>query len=351
MDALLVGPGADLRWLIGYDALALERLTLLVVPAAGRASLIVPALEAPRAEASGATEHVELVTWDEREDPVPRVAALLPDARVVAVQDRLWTVFTLRLQEALSASEWVPGSQVVGPLRVRKEPDEVAALRAAGRAIDAVHAEVPRLLRPGRTEAAVGRDIAELIRTEHDEVAFVIVASGPNGASPHHDTGGRELRTGDAVVVDIGGVKDGYCSDMTRNYVLGKPPEGYTEVHEVLQQAQHAAVSAVAPGVAAEEVDATARRVLDDAGLVEYFVHRTGHGIGVEEHEPPWIVAGNEQVLEPGMAFSVEPGVYVPGRYGARIEDIVVVTDGGCERLNHRSHDLTVIATGGGDDG
>ena len=346
LAALLVGPSADLRYLVGYHALPLERLTLLVLPAEGDATLVVPELEAPRAEASGATRCVALRPWAETEDAIALVAELLAATGAaegaLALQDRLWSAFTLALQAALPQARWVPGSTVMRALRLRKTPAEVAALREVGAAIDAVHARVPELLRPGRTEAEVGRDIEALILEDHDMVNFVIVGSGPNGASPHHETGDRRLEVADAVVVDIGGTRRGYCSDATRNYVVGAVPPGYAELHAVLEQAQEAAVQAVRPGVPAEAVDAAARNPITEAGYGELFVHRTGHGIGVEEHEEPWIVAGNAEPLEPGMAFSVEPGIYVPDRYGARIEDIVVVTEDGVERLNHRSRQVVV---------
>jgi Xaa-Pro aminopeptidase len=343
-DALLVGPSADLRWLIGYHALPLERLTLLVVPAAGEPTLVVPRLETPRAVAQGADAHATLVDWGETEDPIELVASRLPGSLgTVAVQDRLWTSFTLALQGRLEAERWVPGSDVVGPLRIVKEPDEIAALHRVGAAIDRVHERVPTWLRAGRTEREVGHDIAEAILEEHDEVNFVIVAAGPDGASPHHETGDRVIERGDAVVVDIGGTLAGYCSDVTRNYVVGPPDPVYAELHEVLERSQRAGVEAVRPGVTAESVDAAARGVLEDAGYGEQFLHRTGHGIGVEEHEAPWIVDGDETVLREGMAFSVEPGIYVADRYGARIEDIVVVGPDGADPCNHRPHGLTVV--------
>ncbi|WP_211262488.1 M24 family metallopeptidase [Nitriliruptor alkaliphilus] len=348
VDALLVGPSADLRYLVGYHALPLERLTMLVVPVDGPASLIVPELETARAEASGATHHADLVTWGETDDPVAHVVDRLAAAGTdlggtFGVQDRLWTSFTLGLQAALGGARWVPGSSVMRDLRIVKTAAEIQALRDVGAAIDAVHAAVPDLLRPGRTEAEVGRDIAERILDDHDEVNFVIVASGPNGASPHHETGDRTLEVGDAVVVDIGGTRAGYCSDSTRDYALGHLPDGYADLHRALEEAQEAAVQAVRPGVSAEAIDAAARDHLDTAGYGRYFVHRTGHGIGVEEHEEPWIVAGNADPVATGMAFSIEPGIYVPDRYGSRIEDIVVVTEDGVERVNHRPREVLVV--------
>jgi Xaa-Pro aminopeptidase len=348
VDALLVGPSADLRYLVGYHALPLERLTLLVVPADGDPSLVVPELEAPRAEDSGATAHVDLVTWSETDDPIARVVDRLSAAGVdlrgtFGVQDRLWTSFTLALQGALAGARWVAGSTVTRDLRLVKSPDEIRALHEVGAAIDAVHAAVPDLLRPGRTEAEVGRDIAERILDDHDEVNFVIVASGPNGASPHHETGDRVLEVGDAVVVDIGGTRAGYCSDSTRDYAIGHLPDGYADLHAVLERAQDLACETVRPGVTAEAIDAAARSHITEAGYGDRFVHRTGHGIGVEEHEEPWIVAGNTDPVAPGMAFSIEPGIYVPGRYGSRIEDIVVVTEDGVERCNHRPRQVLVV--------
>jgi Xaa-Pro aminopeptidase len=335
VDALLVGPGADLRYLTGYHALPLERLTLLVARADGQHTLVVPRLERARAEDAGLPEAVEVIDFDETDDPYELVGARLQGTPRLGVGDRLWSMFLLDLQATVPDATWLPASTVIRELRMRKAPHEVDALRRAGQAIDRVHVQVAGLLKAGRTEAEVGRDIADLIVSEgHDEVNFVIVGSGPNGASPHHETGDRRIREGDSVVVDIGGTLDGYCSDCTRNYVVGEQPDGYAEAHTALEAAQRAAVDAVHPGVSAEAVDAAARGVLTDAGYGPLFIHRTGHGIGLEEHEDPYIVAGNDLPLEPGMAFSIEPGVYLPGRFGMRIEDIVVVTDSGVERLN-----------------
>jgi Xaa-Pro aminopeptidase len=334
VDALLVGPGADLLYLTGYHALPLERLTLLVARADGRHTLIVPTLERPRAEAYGTT--VDIRDVGETDDPYAVAAECLKglDGGHFAVGDRLWAMFLLGLQAKVSGA-WLRSSAVMRELRMRKTPAEIDALRRAGQAIDRVHQQVPALLRPGRTEAEIGRDIAELIVAEgHDVTNFVIVGSGPNGASPHHEVGQRVLAAGDPVVVDIGGTLDSYCSDCTRNYVVGEAPAGYAEAHAALEAAQAAACAHARPGVTAESVDAVARAVLSDAGYGEYFIHRTGHGIGLEEHEDPYIVAGNDLVLEPGMTFSIEPGVYLPERWGMRIEDIVAVTQDGAERLN-----------------
>ncbi|MGH8932954.1 MAG: M24 family metallopeptidase [Egibacteraceae bacterium] len=339
VDALLVGPGADLRYLVGYHALPLQRLTLLVARADGMHALFVHRLERLRAEESGAGSRVAIHDFGETDDPFALVTRLLegiaPDA-TLAAGDRLWATFLLALQEVRPQARWARASRVTRQLRMRKAPEEIAALRRAGSAIDRVHARVPGFLTPGRTEAEVGRDIADAILDEgHEEVNFVIVASGPNGASPHHETGSRVLSPGDAVVVDIGGTLDGYCSDCTRNYLVGAvAPEGYPEAHAALEAAQEAACQAIRPGVTAQSVDAAARDLLTEAGYGDAFIHRTGHGIGLDEQEEPYIVAGNDLALEPGMAFSVEPGVYLPGRFGIRIEDIVVVTPDGGERLN-----------------
>ncbi len=342
LDALLISPGPDLRHLTGYDALPLERLTCLVIPRDGAAALVVPELERSRAAESPAGAHgLRLVGWQETDDPYALVADLLRDALgetagAVAVSDRMWAVQARRLAEALPGTLQSPAGQVLRELRVRKTRAEMAALREAGAAIDRVHERVRGLRFAGRSEREVGREIANMIVDEgHASVNFVIVASGPNSASPHHDTGDRVMGPGDVVTVDIGGTtSDGYCSDSTRMYVVGEPPPGFAEAYAALQAAQDAACALVRPGVTAEQVDAAARDLLVGAGLGEAFVHRTGHGIGLEEHEEPYIIAGNDEVLEPGMAFSVEPGFYLPGRYGARIEDIVVVTDDGVERLN-----------------
>ena len=350
LAALLLTPGPDLRYLTGYDAHQLERLTCLTVPAAGsdagRPFLIVPRLELPAAQASGAGDlGLELIPWDETDDPYALVAKRLgPAAGRVGLSDRMWALMVLAFRDALPGAEQVLASTALRDLRMRKNPAEVAALREAGEAIDRVHARVPGWLRAGRTERQVAADIADAILEEgHASVDFTIVASGPNAASPHHDVSDRVLQRGDAVVVDIGGtMPSGYCSDCTRTYVIGTPPPEFAAYYQVLKDAQHAACAAVRPGVTAEAVDAAARNPFTAAGYGESFVHRTGHGIGLEVHEDPYIVSGNAEPLRPGMAFSIEPGIY-PGPHGARIEDIVVCTEQGCERLNNASRELVCV--------
>ncbi len=356
LAALLLTPGPDLRYLTGYDAHQLERLTCLAIPAAGTAAgqpfLVVPRLELPAAKASPAGGlDLEIIPWDETDDPYALVARRLGGlpgpAGPLGLSDRMWALMVLRFRDALPGARQELASAALGGMRMRKTRAEVAALRAAGEAIDRVHARVPEWLRPGRTERQVAADIADAIIAEgHARVDFTIVGSGPNAASPHHEVSDRVLRAGDAVVVDIGGtMPSGYCSDCTRTYVLGEPPPEFAAYYQVLRDAQQAAFSAVRPGVAAQAVDAAAREPIAAAGYGQYFVHRTGHGIGLETHEDPYIVAGNAEPLAPGMAFSIEPGIY-PGPHGARIEDIVVCTEQGGERLNNASRELVCVEAG-----
>jgi len=345
LDAVLLTPGPDLRYVTGYDAKQLERLTCLAVPAHGDPALFVPRLELPAAQASPAGSlGLQIVPWEETADPFRLVASLLGSISAVGLSERMWALFVLRFGDALPGVRLALASGALRPLRIRKSPAEVAALREAGEAIDRVHARVPGWLRPGLTEREVGAVITEAILAEgHATVDFVIVGSGPNAASPHHDVSDRVMAVGDVVVVDIGGtMPSGYCSDSTRTYAIGEPPAEFVAYYDVLYDAQEAACAAVRPGVTAESVDAAAREPITAAGYGEAFFHRTGHGIGLEAHEDPYIVAGNGEVLEPGMAFSVEPGIY-PGPHGARIEDIVVCIADGYERLNNTRRELFVV--------
>jgi Xaa-Pro aminopeptidase len=345
IDVLLVSPGPDLRYLLGYDAVPLERLTLLVARADGDASLVVPALERSEAERTPfARAGGRVLSWGETQDPWALVRGAAGSPRAIALDPKMWATRVLRVQ-----AEWagctVSAPPLVSVLRSVKGHEEVRALRAAGEAIDRVHRRIPALLRPGRTEREVAGDIADAIIEEgHSRVDFVIVGSGPNGASPHHSVSDRVIERGDPIVIDIGGtMPSGYCSDCTRVYVIGGAPKDYVDHYSVLLEAQERAVAAVAPGVTCEAIDAIARGHLTEAGLGEAFVHRTGHGIGLESHEDPYIVDGNATPLTPGMTFSVEPGFYLEGRFGARIEDIVVCDEHGAVRLNTVSRELCVI--------
>ncbi len=346
LAGLVITPGYDLRYLIGSRADTFERLTALVLPASGVPTIVLPRLELASLKESAASDlGVCVRDWVDGDDPYQLVAEALGGApAAIAVTDSMPALHLLPLADALGVLP-VLATDVLRQLRMVKEAAEVDALAKAGAAIDRVHARVPEFLVPGRTEAQVAADIAEAIVAEgHSEVAFVIVGSGPHGADPHHGYSDRKLQFGDIVVVDIGGTYEpGYYSDSTRTYSIGDPSPDVAQQYSTLQRAQRAAVDAVRPGVTAAQVDAAARDVLADAGLAEYFVHRTGHGIGLCVHEEPYIVAGNELPLVAGMAFSVEPGIYFPGRWGARIEDIVVVTENGALSVNNRPHELMVV--------
>ncbi len=343
--ALLVGAGADLQHLTGYRPHPSERMTLLVLRDDGRHQLIVPVLERPAAEAASPT--VPIASFAEAEDPAVLVGEALrgldPTAPV-GVGDQLWATFFLGILRVWPQAKWVPASVVTRHVRMVKDEQDIAKLRRAGAAIDAVHRQMTTLLRPNQTERQVGESIDAAMRAAgHDRSDFVIVASGPNGASPHHERSDRVIADGDPVVVDIGGPVHGWYSDCTRNYVVGDAPQGYHDAFSVLQTAQEAAVAKAGPGVEARSVDAAARDIITEAGYGDAFIHRTGHGIGLEVHEEPYITAENDLVLVPGMTFSIEPGIYLQGRFGMRIEDIVVVTDDGAERLNTTATDVVTI--------
>ncbi|KUH71957.1 dipeptidase [Mycolicibacterium novocastrense] len=346
LAGLVITPGYDLRYLVGSRAQTFERLTALVLPADGDPTIVVPRLELAALKESAVPElGLTVRDWVDGDDPYALVGEALGGGTLaVAVTDSMPALHLLPLAEVLGTVP-VLATDVLRRLRMIKDPAEIDALRKAGAAIDRVHARVPDFLVPGRTEADVAADIAEAIVAEgHSEVAFIIVGSGPHGADPHHECSDRELRAGDIVVVDIGGpYEPGYSSDSTRTYSIGEPDADIARRYAVLQRAQQAAVDAVRPGVTAEQVDAAARDVLAAEGLADAFVHRTGHGIGLSVHEEPYIVTGNTLTLEEGMAFSVEPGIYFPGEWGARIEDIVIVTAEGAEPVNNRPHDLVVV--------
>jgi Xaa-Pro aminopeptidase len=353
-DAMLVAVGPDLRYLTAYEAIPLERLTMLVVIPGHAPTIVVPRLERGAAEA-GLRAEVTIVTWDEGRDSHEVVAGLVlgPTGHAaprIAVSDTLWASHLLRLQGTLPAARFEPASPVLSDLRMIKDADEIALLRLAAHAADRVVAHIAAGALVGRTEADVAREVRErLIAEGHDVGLFAIVGSGPNSASPHHEASERVIRAGEPIVLDIGGTLGGYGSDITRTlWVTGGdaakgPDEGFRHLFGVLYGAQAAATRAVRPGVACEEIDATARRPIDAEGYGEAFFHRTGHGIGVEAHEDPYLIAGNDLPLREGMAFSVEPGIYLVGQYGARIEDIVVCGADGPIVLNEASRELYVV--------
>lgn len=346
VDALLVSPSTDLRYLCGYHAKPLERLTCLVVPASGDPFLVAPFLEEPAAAASPVGDlGLEILTWQETDDPYALVASRLGRVRQVALDDHMWAEKVFGFAQAMPGTTQRAAAELLQELRIIKTATEVDALAQAGRAIDAVHAQMGQWLKPGRTEAEVARDIADaIVNAGHARMDFVIVAAGPNGASPHHDASQRVINPGEPVVVDIGGTTEaGYASDCTRMYCIGEPPADFVEYYSALQTAQATATAAVRPGATCESIDAAAREVLHDAGFGQWFVHRVGHGIGLDTHEHPYMVSGNSRELVEGMAFSIEPGVYLPGRHGARIEDIVVCGAEGAIVLNNETRELVVL--------
>lgn len=342
VDALCLSVGSDLPYLTGYRAMALERLTMFVLPAEGEGTIVVPELEAPRVASDGMPFAV--LPWSETEDPAVIVDQLLAGGESVLIGDETWARFLIELQDVNSDRSFFRASDLMAHLRIRKSPSEIARLRAAAATVDDVVGQLEGVRFSGRTESDIAREVTErTIEGGHEKMDFWIVASGPNGASPHHEPGDRVVQPGDAVVVDFGGYQDGYASDTTRMFVVGEPPYGFDDAYAVLRAAQKAAVDHVRPGVTAESVDAVAREIITEGGYGDLFIHRVGHGIGMDTHEHPYMVEGNEQILEPGMAFSIEPGIYAAGEWGMRIEDIVAVTEDGVERLNRSDRAYRVV--------
>ena len=346
LDALLITPSPDYAYLLGYRAPAMERLTCLVVPADGDPLLVLPRLEEPLAlhELGVLADDLEVVPWDETDDPIRIVQRLVGAALRVGVQDQMWARFALRLRAALDPAQLVEAGPTMSALRAVKSDEEIARLRAAAAAADDAMRSIAAEPLSGRREAEVSGRIRELLLAAgHDEAGFAIVASGPNAASPHHVAGDRRIGPGDSIVLDIGGVLGGYCSDTSRTASVGDPDPEFVALYDVLREAQAAACEAVRPGVPAAEIDAVARGIITEAGYGDAFIHRTGHGIGMETHEEPYVVSSNDAPLVAGHAFSVEPGIYIRDRWGARIEDIVVCSETGGERLNTSSTELLIV--------
>jgi Xaa-Pro aminopeptidase len=344
VDVLLLSVGHDLPYLTGYQAMPLERLTMLVLPRDGEATMVIGRLEAPRVVER--PDVFTLRTCNDTEDPIAMVAELVGPAGTAAIGDQTWARFLVDLLPRLPGTRFRRATEIVGPLRIKKDATEIAALEAAAAAADRVAAQLQRGDIPliGRTEAQVSADLSQRLLAEgHEKVNFAIVGANENAASPHHHASSRMIRSGEIVLCDFGGTMTGYCSDITRCVHLGEPPTEVRDAYAILLEAQQAGVRAGVAGVACQDVDRAARRVIAGAGYGEQFIHRTGHGIGMEEHEDPYMVEGNEQRLEPGYAYSVEPGIYVAGRWGMRLEDIVVATPDGPLPLNHADHALVVL--------
>ncbi|HUP82945.1 MAG TPA: Xaa-Pro peptidase family protein [Candidatus Limnocylindria bacterium] len=367
--ALLLGAGADLQYLTGYGAHDSERLTMLVVPATGRATLVLPRLELALGQSctAGQAGLIDLAPWEETEDPITIVAARLdasdsrPEVQLGAlggtwgrlggllVSDRLFASFLLRLQAALPDAAFGLASTVTAPLRLTKDAEEIALLRKASLAADRVVEQIAAGRLVGRTEADVSKEVFDrLVAEGHDSAEFAIVASGPNGASPHHQVGEKVIQSGEPIVLDIGGRLEGYWSDTTRTlWVTGdddiRPTDEFTNLYGVLQQAQAAQRAQVKPGVIPADLDAVGRDIIAQAGYGDNFIHRTGHGTGLDGHEDPYIVSSNDVPLVAGNVFSIEPGIYIEGRFGARIEDQVACGPDGVDELNVSSHDLYVV--------
>ncbi|MGW2817526.1 M24 family metallopeptidase [Streptomyces sp. NPDC001415] len=345
LAGVLVAPGPDLVYLTGYQPTAItERLTVLVLAAGQDPVLVVPTLEAPDAAHAPGAAALTLRDWTDGKDPYTVTAPLLDVDGRFGVSDNAWAMHLLGLQKELPGTSYVALTEALPMLRAVKDEHELARLEAAGAAADEAYGEIVKVGFAGRKETEVAADLAALLmKYGHSQVDFTVVGSGPNGANPHHEAGDRTIEHGDMVVLDFGGLKHGYGSDTTRTVHVGEPGVAERRVHDVVREAQQAGFEAVRPGAACQDVDRAARAVIADAGYGEYFIHRTGHGIGVTTHEPPYMIEGEERPLVPGMCFSIEPGIYLPGRFGVRIEDIVTVTDDGGRRLNNTDRAMAIV--------
>jgi Xaa-Pro aminopeptidase len=345
LTGVLVTPGPDLTYFAGYAPIAItERITMLAIQESRPPAMIVPVLERPGAESAAGAAAVDLRDWADGTDAYAAAGEMLDPRGVYAVSDSAWAMHVLGLQAALPGSRYVSMTDALPTLRAVKDAEELDRLAAAGAAADAVFEEIAATRFSGRTEAEIAHDLVDLLLAHgHSRAEFTIVASGPNGANPHHEESDRVIQDGDMVVLDFGGTMAGYGSDTTRTVHVGEPTDEEAAVYEIVRRAQEAAFEAVRPGATCQDVDRAARRVIAGAGYGEQFIHRTGHGIGLTAHEPPYMIEGETRAIEPGMCFSIEPGIYLPGRFGVRIEDIVVATEHGARRLNTTGRELRVV--------
>jgi Xaa-Pro aminopeptidase len=341
------GLSSNLRYLTGFSDEPGERMLLLIVPCDGEAALIVPRLYADQIDA--ASPAASLHVWADGENPDALLTSIAERLRhipgQVLLDDALWATFALRVQAAFPGRSFGLASVVMTPLRERKDEAELAAMKRAGVIADSAYEAVTGEPICGLTELELARRLeAAMLSAGAEGIAFeTLIASGPHSALPHYRAGTRKIESGDVVILDYGCRVDGYCSDITRTVVCGRSFPELERVHDALERAQRVARDRVEEGVRAQEVDAAARDVLVEAGYGEQFTHRTGHGIGLDVHESPYIVDGNQQRLGVGMAFSVEPGAYFAGAYGARIEDVVVVTEDGARAMTHAPHELKSV--------
>jgi D-alanyl-D-alanine dipeptidase len=342
IEYLVVGPSSDLVYLIDLDTRQSERLTVLVVPRDGTSTLVMPGFETPRVAGLAAT--FDTATWDDGEDPFAVLASVLRKPRTVAISPQLFSHFLFRIRDVLDGSDCRNGASILEPVRMRKSPWELEQVASASSAADAAFEALVETSLEGATEREVQERISNLlIEKGHESVSGVIVGVRGNGASPHHRAGDTRLEAGSPIVVDFGGSFNKYRSDITRTFHIGEPTQEFHEVYEIVDQANRKAFELAKPGVRAADVDAEVRAYIAAAGYPDAFVHRLGHGIGLEYHEPPYLVAGSDDVLEEGMTFSIEPGIYLEGCFGVRIEDIAVVTSDGARRLNLSTHELLVV--------
>lgn len=344
IDLVCLGPGAHLEWLLGLHPHADER-PLLYCTTQDRDGFLMPALEA---ESLRAHTEIAFFEWADEEGPEAALSDLLDDlnahaTRSMVLDETMRADFAALVQDRLMNAKRQFTESTVGALRMRKDEAAYKTLKKNAQLADrALHAAWA-MMKPGLREEEVGAVIKDSFLSQGAKPLFVIIGAGANGAFPHHQTGATALKSGDAVVMDIGAGMDGYSSDITRMAVIGNPPEGYAEVHDVVERAVQAALAAAKPGVAAKVVDQAARDVITDAGYGEYFVHRTGHGLGTEVHEPPYITASSDTILDEGMVFSIEPGIYLPGRFGIRLEEIVILRKDGPEVLSDLPRDVVII--------
>jgi Xaa-Pro aminopeptidase len=344
VDLVVLGPGAHMAWALDVRPHADERPVLGFVTR-DHTAFLMPVLEA---ESARNQTDLPFHLWSDAEGPERALAELLGatgalGARSIVLDETMRADHAALVQDALPSAARAFTQTTVGRLRMRKDAAEFAGLKTAAAIADRAMQSAWDTMHSGMTEAEVADIVERSFAAEGARAIFRIIGTGGNGAYPHHHTGATRLARGDAVVMDIGCVKDGYPSDITRMAVVGEKPDGYDKIHAIVERAVMAAMAAARPGARAHEVDDAARSIITEAGYGEYFMHRTGHGLGLEVHEPPWITSTSQMVLEEGMVFSIEPGIYLPKRFGLRLEDIVILRADGPEILSNLTRDVRLV--------